>query len=148
MFLLHRSSCPVVFCKKGVLRNFANVTGKHLCQSLFFNKEDLLINPFINKETLTQMFSCEFCEISKCTFFYRTPLVATLSAVQLLVVFFSMTSATSFAAPQFKLIWSCADFSSLSCFLCFTSTKETEFTQLHVMNRFDSLHGWLRLRIN
>ena len=27
-----------VFCKKGVLRNFAKITGKHLCQSLFFNK--------------------------------------------------------------------------------------------------------------
>ena len=24
--------------RKGVLRNFANVTGKHLCESLFFNK--------------------------------------------------------------------------------------------------------------
>ena len=34
-----RSSRPEVFCKKGVLRNFANCTGKHLCQSLFFNKE-------------------------------------------------------------------------------------------------------------
>ena len=29
---------PEVFCKKGVLRNFAKLTGKHLCQSLFFNK--------------------------------------------------------------------------------------------------------------
>ena len=29
---------PDVFCKKGVLRNFAKFTGKHLCQSLFFNK--------------------------------------------------------------------------------------------------------------
>ena len=28
------------------------------------------------KETLAQVFSCEFCEISKKTFFYRTPLVA------------------------------------------------------------------------
>ena len=28
----------VVFCKKGVLRNFAKFTGKHLCQSLFLNK--------------------------------------------------------------------------------------------------------------
>ena len=27
-----------MFCKKGVLRNFAKFTGKHLCQSLFFNK--------------------------------------------------------------------------------------------------------------
>ena len=26
------------FCKKGVLRNLAKFTGKHLCQSLFFNK--------------------------------------------------------------------------------------------------------------
>ena len=27
-----------MFCEKGVLRNFAKFTGKHLCQSLFFNK--------------------------------------------------------------------------------------------------------------
>ena len=27
-----------VFCTKGVLRNFAKFSGKHLCQSLFFNK--------------------------------------------------------------------------------------------------------------
>ena len=26
-----------MFCKKSVLRTFANITGKHLCQSLFFN---------------------------------------------------------------------------------------------------------------
>ena len=29
---------PEMFCKKGVLRNFTKITGKHLCQSLFFNK--------------------------------------------------------------------------------------------------------------
>ena len=34
----HRSSRPEVFCKKGVLRSFAKFTGKHLCQSFFFNK--------------------------------------------------------------------------------------------------------------
>ena len=33
-----RSSCPEVFYKKGVLRNLAKFTGKHLCQRLFFNK--------------------------------------------------------------------------------------------------------------
>ena len=33
-----RSSRPEVFCKRGVLRNFAKLTGKHLCQRLFFNK--------------------------------------------------------------------------------------------------------------
>ena len=28
---------------------------------------------FIEKETLAWVFSCEFCEISKNTFFYRIP---------------------------------------------------------------------------
>ena len=32
------SSRPEVLCKKGVLRNFAKFTGKHRCQSIFFNK--------------------------------------------------------------------------------------------------------------
>ena len=27
---------PEVFCKKDGLRNFAEFTGKHMCQSLFF----------------------------------------------------------------------------------------------------------------
>ena len=27
-----------MFCRKGVLNTFAKLTGKHLCQSLFFNK--------------------------------------------------------------------------------------------------------------
>ena len=31
---------------------------------------------FIKKETLAQVFSCKFREISKNTFYYRTPLVA------------------------------------------------------------------------
>ena len=64
-FTIGRSSRPEVFCKKGVLKNFTKLAGKHLCQRLFFKKE-----------SLAQMFSCEFCEISKNTFFYRTPLVA------------------------------------------------------------------------
>ena len=33
-----RCSRPEVFYKKGVLKNFTKFTGKHLCQSLFFNK--------------------------------------------------------------------------------------------------------------
>ena len=31
---------------------------------------------FIEKKTLTQVFSCEFSKISKNTFYYRIPLVA------------------------------------------------------------------------
>ena len=39
---LFRNTRPEVFCKKGVLRNFTKFTGKHLHQSLFFNKVAVL----------------------------------------------------------------------------------------------------------
>ena len=64
-----RSSWPEVFCRKVVLRNFSKFTGKHMCQRLFFNKVVGLACNFIKKETLVQVFSCEFWEISKNTFF-------------------------------------------------------------------------------
>ena len=38
LYISFGSSCPEVFCKKGVLRNYAKFTGKHLCNSLFLNK--------------------------------------------------------------------------------------------------------------
>ena len=38
LFIINRSSHQEVFCKKDVLRNFVNFTGKHLCHSLFFNR--------------------------------------------------------------------------------------------------------------
>ena len=34
----YRNNHPQVFCRKGVLRNFAKFKGKHLCQGLFLNK--------------------------------------------------------------------------------------------------------------
>ena len=37
-YVLAKSSRLEVFCKKGLLRNFEKFTGKHLYQSLFFNK--------------------------------------------------------------------------------------------------------------
>ena len=61
--------------KKGVLRNFTKFTAKRLCQSLFYNIEKRLFlrTPqtcnFIKKETLTQLLSCEICEISNNSFF-------------------------------------------------------------------------------
>ena len=36
----------------------------------------LKIRLFFKNKTLARVFSCEFCEISKNTFYYRTPLVA------------------------------------------------------------------------
>ena len=70
----YRSSLPEMFCKKGIPKNFTKFTGKHLCRSLFFNK---VAGLRLKKESPAQVFSCEFCEISKNTFFHRTSLIAT-----------------------------------------------------------------------
>ena len=69
MLFTFRSSRRDVSGKKGVLRNFAKFTGKHLCYSLIFNKVAGL-------KALSQVFFCEFWEVSKNTFLHRTPLVA------------------------------------------------------------------------
>ena len=54
--------------KKGVTRNFAKFMGKQLCQSFFL---------------MAQVFSCEFCNISKNTFSYRTsPVVASENGIK------------------------------------------------------------------
>ena len=58
---------PVVFCKNSVLWIFAKFTVKHLCQSLF-NKLQAETYNFVKKESLAQVFSCQFCQISKNTF--------------------------------------------------------------------------------
>ena len=55
-----RSSHRRCSVRKGILKNFAKFTGKHQCQSFFFNKVTGLDLQFIKKETL--VFSCEFCE--------------------------------------------------------------------------------------
>ena len=74
--MFYRSSRPDVLCKKGVIRNFGKSTAKHLCQSLYFNKVAGQACNFIEIETLGQVHSCEFCEISKNTFSERTAPVA------------------------------------------------------------------------
>ena len=46
-------------------------TGMQVCNSSLNSEEAC---NFIKNEALAQVFSCEFCEISKNTFFHRTPL--------------------------------------------------------------------------
>ena len=67
---IYRSSRPEVFCKKGVLRNFAKFTGKHLCQSLFFIKVAGL--HFVKKETLSQVFPVNFVKFLRAPFLLNT----------------------------------------------------------------------------
>ena len=63
------SSHPRCSVRKDVLRNFTKFTGRHLCQSFFFNKVAGLRSATLLKKTLTQVFSCEFCKIFRNTFF-------------------------------------------------------------------------------
>ena len=57
---------PEVFCKKGDLKNFAKFTGKHLCQSLFFNKVNSLGPSTLIKK---RFFSATFAKIFNNTLF-------------------------------------------------------------------------------
>ena len=75
--------------------NFAKFTGKHLCQGLFLNKvASLRLAALLKKrETLAQMFFCEFCKIFKNTFSYRIPPVA--ASVSYVLLYFHCTDLTS-----------------------------------------------------
>ena len=65
--MLLQNLLPGVFYKKKLIfKNFAKFRGKHLWQSLFFDK---VVENFIKENALTQLFSCEFCEIFKNIFF-------------------------------------------------------------------------------
>ena len=63
----YRSSHTEVFCKE-VFKEISQNSQENTCARVCFF--------FIKKETLAEVFSCEFCEISENTFPYRTPLVA------------------------------------------------------------------------
>ena len=66
---------PEVLYEKGVLTNFAKFAEKQLCQSLFFNKvAGLKCATLFEKRYFGTYVFCQFYEISKKTFCYRTPL--------------------------------------------------------------------------
>ena len=74
LIYLFRSSRLEVFCKKDALRNFAKFSGKHLCQSLFFNKvADLRPETLSKKSIWYSCFPVSFVE------FVRTPFLQSTS---------------------------------------------------------------------
>ena len=76
-----RSSHRRCSVKKGVLRNFAKFTGKHLCQSLFFNKvAGLRPETLLKKRLWHKCFPVNFAK------FLRTPFLQNTSG-RLLVLF-------------------------------------------------------------
>ena len=62
--------------KKVPLEILQNLQKNTYARVFFFTKKRSQACNFIRKETLAQVFSCEFYEISRNTFVYRTPLVA------------------------------------------------------------------------
>ena len=80
-----------------------------MCQSLFFNKvAGLRPATLLKKEALAQVFSCEFCEISKNTF-----LQITSGRLRLFLINFIRGVVTAFACTVYNLCRS----SHLKCFI-------------------------------
>ena len=84
---------PKAFRKKRCSRNFTKFTGKHLCQNLLFKRK-----------TLAQVFSCEFCEISKNTFFTEH-LMATASYLTNKNILFLWKLCCCFSSSHDFNIW-------------------------------------------
>ena len=67
---IYRYSRPEPFCKKAALRNFTKFTGKHLCQSLFFNKVAGLRPATLSKKRLwRRCFPVNFVKFVRPSFF-------------------------------------------------------------------------------
>ena len=63
----YRGGCSQIYFSKGALKNFAKFTGKHLCQSLFFNNIVGLRPATLLKKRLLHM--CFPVNFAKCTLF-------------------------------------------------------------------------------
>ena len=71
---MSRSSCPEVFCKKGVLENSTKFTGKHLRQSLVFNKvAGLKPATLLKKRLWRRCFPVNFMKFLRTPFFTEHP---------------------------------------------------------------------------
>ena len=90
-----RSSRPEVFCKKGVLRNFTKFIGKHLCQSLLFNRvAGLRPTNLLKKRFWHRCFPVNFVK------FQRTPFLIE----HLWWLLLKYVSFFCFQAPSFALV--------------------------------------------
>ena len=103
----NRSSHRICSVKKGVLRNFAKFTRKHLYQSLFFNKViGLRLVTLLKKKLWRRCFRMNFSE------FLRTPFLQNTSRQLLLKIFFKLFKMSNFR----KLYWGYQYFQVVSKF--------------------------------
>ena len=103
-----RSSRTDVFCEKGVLRNFTKFTGKHLFQSLFFNKVAGL-----RPATLLKMWLWHRCFPVIFVKFLRPPLFT--EHLRWLLLSMSSLEATYMCIVYCVLYWFCSHFIKIIC---------------------------------
>ena len=99
LFTLFRSSRPEVFCKKGIFKNFAKFTGKHLCQSIFLKK----VATLFKKRLWYKCFPMNFAKVLRTPIFIRTPLVAGCFCLFLILYNYCLVKVISFSF--FTLHW-------------------------------------------
>ena len=88
--LLYRSSHWRCYVKQGVLKNFANFTGKHLYWSLFLRKLQALLLVTIKKRLQHKCFNVKFAK------FLRTPILKNICEWLLLSVLHYFVIIASF----------------------------------------------------
>ena len=72
----YRSSRPVVFCEKGVLRIFVKFTGNACARVYLLIKLQTAPATLLKKRLWHRCFPVIFAKFLRTPFFYRTPLVA------------------------------------------------------------------------
>ena len=90
-----RSSHQRWSIKKGATKNFAKYTCKKMCRSLFLIKLQASgLQPYLEREPVAQVFSFEFCEIFKNTYFTKH-LRTTTSEIWKVPIFPNLQKAAS-----------------------------------------------------
>ena len=138
-----RSSHQRCSIKKAVLKNIAIFTGIHLCWSLFLIKLQALRPATLIKETPTQVFFCEHCEVFKNTYFEKhlqttASVNATAEVFQEILALLKRNALTSGIYNLGKLVqWTQVENGSQGFYLPHFPKKFSKFELLKLLNYSD-----------
>ena len=122
-----------MFCKKGILRNFAKFTGKHLCRSLFLIKLEASTCNLIKKETLAQVFFVNFAKFLRTLFLQNTSGRLLLKNGAFAVIIDKISSLFYFYFVYLVLTWS---ISLLAKYLCLILEKYLKILYIRAVSKF------------
>ena len=147
-----RSSHQMYSIIKGVLRNFAKFTGKHLCQSLFFNKVVVLSPVSLLKKRLWQRcFPVNFVKFLRTHFLQKTS-----RRLLLFIHFFAISSVEVIKRFVFEKVcfcfWEYNEFKTKHLFLIKNSSTiwwrkksiDDPREKSHTANPEEDYHGRLK----